>query len=208
MLANSEPKCHELDTIQSSGRGRKDNGHNGYHVTTVAWPPSDRIIIIISPPWNHTDFYLTFWSQMKPHWFLSHFLKHEVTLKSPCQKQPKCGDLDLEQLSQSSSRYNEWCSTVLRRPISALPRDSECKRERERERERKWERERRAGGSTFFFPPDKIGRLFSLSSVSTSSALLDAMETVWTQRQLRGKTNKENTRQLAPIIGTGVCVSA
>lgn len=80
---------------------------------------------------------------------LSDFVKQEVTLKFPCQKTPKSSNSDLKQLSKSSSRYNECCSTALRRPISALPRDTEQEQEREREKVR--ERERSSGLNFFFF---------------------------------------------------------
>lgn len=73
---------------------------------------------------------------------ISDSVKQEVTLKSPCQKTPKSSDSDSEQLSKSSSRYNECYSKVLRRPISALPRDTEQEQERERESEGEKEEQR------------------------------------------------------------------
>ena len=174
---------------QSHGRPQTESSSSSHlRETTLIF------IWLFEVRWNHTDFYLTFWNtkwlsnlpvrsnRSAETWIWNNWVRAAVVIMSDAVR---CwGD-----------------------PFQ-LCLETQSARERERERERKWERERRAGGSTFFFPPDKIGRLFSLSSVSTSSALLDAMETVWTQRQLRGKTNKENTRQLAPIIGTGVCVSA
>lgn len=112
---------------------------------------------------------------------------HPESLESPLH--PKKGlstlavtwspkSTDSVQLSQSGRRYSEWRTTVMRRPISASPKDTEG------ERERGEEEGRRGGGGPTFFSPSKIGRLFSRSPPSGVDAVVNL--------PLEGSSNKDS----------------
>lgn len=95
----------------------------------------------LSPLWHQTD---CIW------------LWQTTSDKSSCHKTPETSGSKPEELSKSSSRYNECCNTPLRRPISALPRDTKCTSMRGREKVK----ERKKSSGFNFFSTVKIGHLF------------------------------------------------